>query len=681
MKFSWGALMRYAAIGVLALALAGLLALSYLVLTFEPNDYREELVAAVEERTGRAFAVDGNLELHLDLPLVGFEAHGVALDDAVGFGQEPMLAVKRAEVYLHLMPLLRGDLQVHSARLDGAHLRLRRKANGHSNWDGLQAAMGAGAPEAGAGTDRPVEAGMQELQLTDATFALWDDFHGRRLRLAELDLTLERAALDGGLQLEMEGEAMAWSGSPDEARANATLQLAGQFATEADGQRIVGRDLRTTWELSGPAFASERMEAAAHVEEFAWDRADDRVQAQGARLEAGGAALDFAQLQLRGVSRAPEASGRVEASGIDARRWLELFGVAVPELAGPEALRDLSGRGEFRIHSHGLRFSDLDMALDAMPLRGEFALLDFAQPRMALSLQLGELVLDRYLPAPAAGESAPGGRAGGGREEAWPLAWLRRQGIDAQLDIEKLRWRELALVRPQFKLTAADGRWDLDVRHGRVGAGTFAAGLRLDVSGGVPHYQGRLALEKLELAPWLAPWAGSGPVPVSGTADATAELEARGYRAETLWPSLSGFIQTEVRNGAVQVGSVAQAAESAVAVLQGRPKETTGEGRLPFDFLRARWQVTDGRLVNRDLELRAGAVAVAGQGYIDMPAARVDYQLSVVSGDSPSVPVRISGPFDDLSHKLDISALTKRSLEDAVRKPKELLKKLQDRFF
>ena len=137
----------------------------------------------------------------------------------------------------------------------------------------------------------------------------------------------------------------------------------------------------------------------------------------------------------------------------------------------------------------------------------------------------------------------------------------------------------------------------------------------------------------------------------------------------------------EVRNGALQVGSVAQAVESAVAVLQGRPKETTGEGRLPFDFLRARWQATDGRLVNRDLALQAGAIAVTGQGYIDAPAAEVDYQLSVASGDSPRIPIRISGPFGDLSHKLDLSALAKRQMEDAIRKPKELLEKLRDRFF
>ncbi len=675
--------MRYAAIGVLALVLAGLLALSYLVLTFEPNDYREELVASVEERTGRAFAVDGDLELHLDLPLVGFEVHGVTLDNAVGFGQEPMFAVKRAEVYLQLVPLLRGDLQVHSMLLDGMRLQLRRKASGHSNWDGLQAAAEAPDAAAESGAASAVASGIQRLQLTDATIALWDELRGRRMRLAELDLMLEQASLDGSVRLEMEGEAMAWSGPRDDGRINATLQLAGTLEADATGQRITGRKLEAAWDLAGPAFAFESMGSAAQAEAFVWDREADSVQVQGMRLQAEGAELDFAQLRIRSAAHAPEVGGRVEASGVDVRRWLELFGVGMPELASPDALKTLSGSSEFRIHPQGLHLSGLDATLDGMLLRGDLALLDFAQPRVVLSLQLGELALDRYLPAPVqdADETAPSASVGAERGATWPLAWLRRQNIDMQMEVETLRWRELALVRPQFELTAVGGLWKFDVRHGRMGAGTFAAGLQLDVSGGVPHYQGRMALEKVELAPLLALRAGSGPVPVSGTTDLTAELKARGYQAETFWPSLGGSLQAEVRNGALQVGSVAQAVESAVAVLQGRPKETAGEGRLPFDFLRARWQATDGRLANRDLELRAGAIAVTGQGHIDVPGAQIDYQLNVVSGDGPRIPVRISGPFDDLSHSLDLSALIKKPLEDAVKKPKELLDKLRNRFF
>ena len=76
---------RYSAFGVLALVLASLLALSYLVVTFDPDDYRDDLINLVEEQTGRAFTIDGSLELHLDPPLVGFEVHDIWFDNPAGF--------------------------------------------------------------------------------------------------------------------------------------------------------------------------------------------------------------------------------------------------------------------------------------------------------------------------------------------------------------------------------------------------------------------------------------------------------------------------------------------------------------------------------------------------------------------------------------------------------------------
>ena len=115
-------LLRYTAFGILTLVLAGLLALSYLVLTFEPDDYRDDLINLVEEQTGRAFTIDGSLDLHLNPPLVGFEVHDISFDNPPGFGQEPMLTAKRVEAYLQVIPLLLGELRIRSVLLDGLQL-------------------------------------------------------------------------------------------------------------------------------------------------------------------------------------------------------------------------------------------------------------------------------------------------------------------------------------------------------------------------------------------------------------------------------------------------------------------------------------------------------------------------------------------------------------------------------
>ena len=168
----------------------------------------------------------------------------------------------------------------------------------------------------------------------------------------------------------------------------------------------------------------------------------------------------------------------------------------------------------------------------------------------------------------------------------------------------------------------------------------------------------------------LSLFSAEGATPLEGAAELDLALAARGRNARSLLASLDGTIGVSVRHGTLHIGSVAHAVEAAVAAVQGRPSETTAAGKLPFDLLRSSWNATDGRLLSRDLELRAGALALAGQGHIDLTRREVDYQMSVTSGDGPRVPVRVSGPFDDLSHSVDLSALVKdqvtRGVEDLL---------------
>ena len=57
-----------------------------------------------------------------------------------------MLTAKRVEAYLQVIPLLLGELRIHSVLLDGLQLRLRRKSNGHTNWSDLLADKDAASP-------------------------------------------------------------------------------------------------------------------------------------------------------------------------------------------------------------------------------------------------------------------------------------------------------------------------------------------------------------------------------------------------------------------------------------------------------------------------------------------------------------------------------------------------------
>lgn len=664
-------LLRRLALLALALLLLGLLAVGYLALTFDPNDYRDDLVALVESRTGRAFAIDGGLRLHLDPPLVGFAAAGVSFDNAPGFARGPMLRVGRAEVHLELLQLLAGRLQIRSLHLNDVELALHRKAGGRANWDGLWAPAAEAAAATAAETEAapPVRVALRKFRLSDGRVSFRDDPAGRRVELRELRLAADGLAPGEAAAIELAGALRLRPAAGDGGRIDARVDLRGGVAADLDLERIAVRDAQLELELAGPAFPFERLDVAATAEEFSLDRAGERFFAHDAELRAAGAEARFETLEGRLGADGPEASGRLRAAGIDPRRWLELLALAPPLPADPDTLRGLELQGGFQAHAGGLQVSALEATLDRTTLAGEFSVLDFDAPRIAFDLRLGELDLDPYLPLADDGgdeDGAAGAEPRGDAAAAGP-GWPR---LDGRLSVERLHWRGLELARASARAIAGQDRFELESLTGRVNNGALRAGGAVDAGGGIPAYRLDLHLDQLEAGRVLSLFSSEGRTPLEGAAELDLALAARGRNTQSLLSSLGGTLGISVRHGTLHVGSVAHAVEEAVAALQFRRSETTAEGKLPFDLLRSSWNATDGRLLSRDLELRAGALALSGQGHIDLARRTVDYQMSVASGGGLRVPVRVSGPFGDLSHSVDLSALVKdqitRGVEDLL---------------
>lgn len=114
-------------------------------LFFDPNDYRGELEALVESRTGREFSIDDELALTF-FPWLGVETGRLRLGQTEGFGDDDFAGVDSAAMRLRLLPLLRGRLEVGAVVLDGLRLNLARDDEGRGNWtDLLDPAPGAAA--------------------------------------------------------------------------------------------------------------------------------------------------------------------------------------------------------------------------------------------------------------------------------------------------------------------------------------------------------------------------------------------------------------------------------------------------------------------------------------------------------------------------------------------------------
>ena len=121
-------------------------------LLFDPNDYKDDITAAVQNATGRQLTLDGDLELAV-FPTIRIAVGVASLSNAPGFGDEPMARIGSATLSVAVLPLLSQRIQIRQARLEGLELNLARNRSGANNWQDLggSAAPPADAPPAAEG--------------------------------------------------------------------------------------------------------------------------------------------------------------------------------------------------------------------------------------------------------------------------------------------------------------------------------------------------------------------------------------------------------------------------------------------------------------------------------------------------------------------------------------------------
>jgi AsmA protein len=131
---------------VVALPLA---AVAVLLVTFNPNAYAPQIIAAVQAATGRQLTLGSPIQIALSLtPTI--EADDVSLANPPGFADANFLTLQRVEARLALWPLLSHRLDIQRLVLIGPVVTLQTTASGQADWNftPIAAAPSAAAPGA-----------------------------------------------------------------------------------------------------------------------------------------------------------------------------------------------------------------------------------------------------------------------------------------------------------------------------------------------------------------------------------------------------------------------------------------------------------------------------------------------------------------------------------------------------
>jgi AsmA protein len=330
--------LKRALLALVAIILIAVAGVAIFLATFDPNAYKDDLIAAVEQRTGRSLRLDGNVELSL-YPWLGLTADGIELGNAEGFGPEPFLKAGRIAVRTRLLPLIWRRLEMDTVRLEGAVINLAIDEQGRSNWADLAGAPAAagGTPEATApmpvAEDEPGSQGGMPLaalaiggvDISNLSFTFDDRQQGSRLALTDFNASTGALSLGEPVPFKAAGHIEA-----NQPALSGDFSLESTLVYDLSAERFELRPLTFVADLTGKQLpdGKARLEALANVV----------IADGGQHLELNGVKLSGlsheATAEVKADLRngdAPAVNAQVHASGPDLAILFRAF--ADPELA------------------------------------------------------------------------------------------------------------------------------------------------------------------------------------------------------------------------------------------------------------------------------------------------------------------------------------------------------------
>lgn len=616
----------YGLAALVLLLLLGLLALTRLV---DTERVKRVLVEQTREKTGRTLVIEGDLSWRF-FPSLGFTLGRTSLMNPPGFAEGATLSVGGISLDVALRPLLDNRLEVGEAVLDNARLHLITRADGVSNIDDLRALAGGGEPapvadepaggrSGGGEPTAPMSVSLAGVRVNNAEVLLQDEAGGSLTRLNRVNLALDRFAPGESVPLSLSGDLFS-----DEVQAN--IRADGLLWLAADGSRL-------------------RLDQLA--------------------LEIG-------------------ATGR-----------------AIP---GNKQLR-LGGGLDYDIAGRQLAFNHLQLEVGSLALDGSLSLEHApAIPRLRFSLHTALLDLDQLAGEWGRPQSSAAGATPASSEAAATLppsvaspepdlSWLSRIDVQGELAADRMRVQGMEMEQLTLKLALGEGRARFEPIRARLYGGELDGRASLDATRQPAAFSMRHTLGGVAVRPLLSDAAGLDYL--EGRGELVLDVSGRGLSSAALLPGLTGSSRLRVDDGAVHGVNIPAMIRRGYAQVKGQPLPAEeAVQKTDFSALTADFTIAGGKVSTDNLNMASPLLRIHGEGQTNLRDQSIDVLLNTAvvgslkgqDGEELSelknitLPVRISGTYQQPRYGLDMQQVFDRYLKDKVdREAQRLQERLNEK--
>jgi AsmA protein len=718
------------------LVVLAVVAIAIVAATFDPNQYKPQIVDLVKQQTGRTLTMDGKIALTF-FPRIGAHVEKAALSGPRGQGT--FARVDDARVAVALLPLLSKQVIVDKVVLSGLAVDLVRYKDGRTNFDDLAGAEAKPTDKpAPRPSGPPLAIDVGGIALKNATIGWRDERDGTDVRLSKVDLETGRIAsgVPGKLKL-----AANVAGKQPQARLQVDLATGYTLDFEKGAVALSGLDLRAV----GDAPGATGLDAHATGEKLDLDPAAKRIDLTGVELAAKSKDGLDARFSIPRLALAPDraegkaVSGTVklarpgqtvdaklalsalEAKGktiqfsrfdvdLDAKSGdlavqgklgtpvtlnLDASQVLLPGIAGDVTVSgpDIPNK-TLRVALKGGARADwakqnanaeLAAKLDESNIQAKLAVANWSKPAINFDVVADRLNIDRYLPPKPPAKPAAGGApapAGGGTvaaEKPFDLAPLKALNANGSIKVGALQVQNLKAENVSVGVKAAGGRVEANPMTANFYQGTLAGSAAVNANN--DSFALKQQLTGISIGPLMRDAANKDLL--EGRGNLAMDLTTAGRTPSALKKGLNGTASIALKDGAVKGVDVAALLRQAKALLGSKrsvEQQAKGTQKTDFSELTASFVLKNGVAHNEDLQAKSPLLRVTGAGDINLGEGTMDYTakaslVATATGQGGkdradvagiTAPVRVTGPYENLSYSVDVAALATDVAKDAL---------------
>ena len=679
-----------------------LIAVAGFALTFNPNDYKKNIIALVKENTGRQLNISGDISLSF-FPWIGLELGKVEISNAKGFSKIPFAKMTHIQVRAKLWPLFLQRLEADTLVIEGLTLNIAKNKLGKGNWeDLLQNTKGKKTTSASTKTqiDKKTQTNLlaafaiNGIEISQSHFHFNDQQLNETTSIKNIQINIGQLKTNTGIPFSSQFEFQ-------QAGLYAKIDFTNSIKLSSDYQEI---SLNNVILKVDTKLASLKKIQAINLNSKTITL---NVEKQTARSKNVNLAINDAKFNMsfsaKNIFSNPSVSSQLIIETLNPRTTINAFGLLTsPNMSDKNALTKFNAKFKILASTKKVSLSDLTIKLDDTQIKGSASVK--LPSSSSLNLNIDTINLDRYLPPPSITNSkkAKPTKQNAALETALiPIALLTQVDVNANVKINKLQiknthWKNLKLVTK-----AKEGNVNINPLTLQGYGSTINSRIAIKATKQSASLSANFNIENINSGEILKDFMDVKNL--QGLASVKANINTKGVKLTQLKQNLNGNVLFNLKDGIIKGFDLEHEINKLNAKIKRQPVPATPSPlQTKFTNLSASAIIKNGIIHNNDLRAATPFTRIIGQGNVNLPKEQLNYVATVKLTNSRDISsnksfekmnavpldVHILGTFDKPKVKADFSkalkSLAKKDLKKHEGKLKEktkekLKKKLGDK--